>query len=166
MTRALLVLRHAEARAAVGGDAFLRPLTADGVAAARQVGREMRTRGWIPDVVLSSTATRARQTAEAIVTALAAAGAPLALDDNDRLYNASVETLLDALAGCDPDARRILIVGHNPGLAELVECLTGPVARRSDGRLLATASLAHLLPHAGWQELGPRTAALADLIHA
>lgn len=167
MTRALFILRHAEAQAAVDGDDFGRRLTGRGAGAAEEVGRVMVARHWIPELVLASPASRARETVEAVTGALAAAGdAPVPVEYDTRLYNASVDTLVHVISGISPDTRRILLVGHNPGLADLVEFLSGPVRRRADGRLLATASLARLIPHAGWQELGARTAALADLVHA
>lgn len=165
MTRTLFVLRHAAARAAVGGDDFGRPLSGQGAADAQEVGRTMRARDWIPGLVLASPAARARATAQAVVAILAAGGTPVPVEYDERLYNASPDTLLHVLAGTGPDVERLLLVGHNPGLAELVEYLAGAAARRADGRLLATASLARLLPRTGWQGLGAGSAVLADLLH-
>lgn len=114
----LLVLRHGEARDAPPGGADIdRPLSAAGRRAAATLGDV--TRRLAPELVLCSTALRTRQTLDA-----------LTLEDADvayepGLYGAEVEQLLDHLHEVDDDVATVLLVGHNPGVHQLVLELTG-----------------------------------------
>ena len=109
------------------------------------MGELLREHGLIPDVVLSSDAVRARLTAEAVATAARYAG-ELLLDP--RLYLASPADILSLLPTVRESAETVMIVGHNPGLEQLVEQLTG---KRPD---LPTATLAQIdLPIDQWRDL-------------
>lgn len=109
------------------------------------MGALVRERGLIPDVVISSDAVRARLTAEAVVEAARYAGQFL-LDR--RLYMASPADILSLLRKVPDTAETVMIVGHNPGLEELVALLTG---ERQD---LPTAALAQIvLPIDQWRDL-------------
>ena len=109
------------------------------------MGELMRGYGLMPDVVISSDAVRARLTAEAIAEALHYAGEIL-LDQH--LYMASPHDILSLLRRVGQNAETVMIVGHNPGLEELVEQLT---TERHD---LPTAALAQIvLPIDRWRDL-------------
>jgi len=96
-------------------------------------------------VVISSDAVRARLTAEAVAGAAGYAGA-IVLDP--RLYLAGPADILSLLQRVRGKAETVMIVGHNPGLEELVEQLTG---ERQD---LPTATLAQIgLPIDRWRDL-------------
>lgn len=111
----LYLMRHAEA-AAFGTDArdITRELTPRGRTQARELG-ELLGRQRI-ELVLSSSAARARQTAE-----LLALSAPVRY--LDRLYNAGSRQLLSELGGVPDQVRTILVVGHAPGIPALAENL-------------------------------------------
>ena len=96
----------------------------------------MRKYGLMPDIVISSDAVRARLTAKAVTEAARYAGEIL-LDP--RLYMASPADILSLLRTVRENAETVMIIGHNPGLEELVEQLTG---ERQD---LPTAALAHIV---------------------
>lgn len=116
--RELILLRHAHADAsAVGQDDLLRPLSAAGLAEAKAAGDWLREHALLPDRVLCSTAARTRQT-------LAALGGLGCTDVREEaaIYEASPGTLI-ALADAHRDARRLLLVGHNPGLEQLAALL-------------------------------------------
>ncbi len=99
----------------------------------------------IPDVVISSDAVRARLTAEAVAKAARFPG-ELRLDP--RLYLAAPADILSLLQRVEANADTVMIVGHNPGLEQLVEQLTG---ERHD---LPTAALAQIgLPIDRWRDL-------------
>ena len=100
------------------------------------MGELVREYGLIPDVVISSDAVRARLTAEAVAEAARYAGEIL-LDP--QLYMASPADILSLLRTVRENAETVMIVGHNPGLEELVEQLTG---ERQD---LPTAALAQIV---------------------
>jgi phosphohistidine phosphatase len=99
----------------------------------------------MPDVVISSDAVRARLTAEAVVEAARYTG-EIRVDHH--LYMASPVDILSVLRTVRETAETAMIVGHNPGLEELVAQLTG---ERQD---LPTAALAQiLLPIDQWRDL-------------
>jgi phosphohistidine phosphatase len=96
------------------------------------MGRFISGKKVLPDLVLSSTAARARETAE---LAIAAMRAPVDLRYDERLYLASVPTLLEVVSQIDDDRRRPLLIGHNPGLEDLVFRLTGKARTVPTGAL-------------------------------
>ena len=113
------------------------------------MGELVREYGLIPDVVISSDAVRARLTAEAVLEAARYAGAIL-LDP--RLYMAGPSDILSLLRTVGEKAETVMIVGHNPGLEELLAELTG---ERQD---LPTAALVQIvLPIDQWRDLKPPT---------
>jgi phosphohistidine phosphatase len=145
--KTLLVLRHAKSsRDDRTLDDHERPLNERGQRDAPRMGEVIREHGLAPDVILSSDALRARQTAEAAAKAAHYAGEIL-LDP--RLYDASPADILRVLRTVDEtNASTVMIVGHNPGLEELVARLT---LERQD---LPTAALAQIaLPVDHWRDL-------------
>ena len=109
------------------------------------MGALVREYGLIPDVVISSDAVRARLTAESVVEAARCAG-EIRLDP--RLYMAGPADILSLLRTVGEKAATVMIVGHNPGLEELVTQLTG------EWQDLPTAALAQIvLPIDQWRDL-------------
>ena len=152
MTKTLLVLRHAKSDR---GDPAIRdhdrPLTPRGEADAPRMGMALGALGAIPDCLLTSTARRARETAR---LAAAAMGYDGPVVEEPGIYAASVESVLAVLRACD-DVSTVLLVGHNPGLEELVCLLTGGVGAEPIVRL-PTAGLACLaLDITEWSHLRP-----------
>lgn len=144
--KTLLVLRHAKSS---WNDSALddheRPLNTRGRRDAPRMGTLVRKAGLMPDVVISSDAVRARLTAVAMVEAARYSGEIL-LDP--RLYLAGPADIVSLLRTVGEEAETVMIVGHNPGLEELVAQLTG---ERLD---LPTAALAHIvLPIDQWRDL-------------
>ncbi len=144
--KTLLVLRHAKSSWSDPAlDDHERPLNTRGRRDAPRMGALVREYGLIPDAVISSDAVRARLTAEAVVEAARYAGEIL-LDP--RLYMAGPADILSLLRTVDEKAETVMIVGHNPGLEELVAQLTG------DWQDLPTAALAQIiLPIDQWRDL-------------
>src|SRR5688572_1787674 len=120
--KTLLVLRHAKSsRNDPTLDDHERPLNERGRRDGPRIGKLVRERGLIPDIVISSDAVRARMTTEAMVEAARYAGAIL-LDPH--LYMACAADILSLLRTVPENAETVMIVGHNPGLEQLVEHLT------------------------------------------
>ena len=144
--KTLLVLRHAKSSWSDPAlDDHERPLNKRGRRDGPRMGQLVREYGLIPDVVISSDAVRARLTAEAVVEAARYAGQIL-LDPH--LYMASAGDILSRLREVREKAETVMIVGHNPGLEELVAQLTG------EGQDLPTAALAQIvLPIHRWRDL-------------
>lgn len=116
--KTLTLLRHAKSGwdDPVARD-FDRPLNIKGARAAETMGRHVRGLGLAFDRVVASPAVRVRETLAHFGTGL---GEPLAPEWDQRLYLASDATLLDLVQALPEEADRVLIVGHNPGLEELV----------------------------------------------
>ena len=83
---------------------------------------------------------------------------------DERICEASLEQLLGVLAGCPQYVNRVLLVGHNPGLEELLLYLapTPPVVPH-DGKLLPTAALARLLMPDDWRSIARGRARLLNI---
>ncbi len=154
--RELLLLRHAKSG---WDDPGLRdhdrPLNARGEASAPQMGELLAAEGLVPDRVLSSTAVRARRTAELVAETCGAPDASLL----EELYLAPPAVILEAVARSGKDAARILVVAHNPGLEELVSHLSAEL------QPFPTAALAHFrVEIEAWSEIELGTpATLMDL---
>lgn len=123
--KTLLLLRHAKSswknESLPDHD---RPLNERGKKAAPQMGRLMKEKGLVPDLVLSSTALRARATAEA--AAEAAGCPPSSIVLLEELYLATAGELLEqARAVPDDSVEKALLVAHNPGMEDLVNVLSG-----------------------------------------
>ena len=90
-----------------------RPLNDRGKAGAADLGQWLASRGYIPDQVLCSDAERTRKTWSGIAPALP--GTPV-LDLKPALYHAGAEVMLAVLRHASADC--VMIIGHNPGIAE------------------------------------------------
>lgn len=118
----IYLLRHAKAaRAAAGQRDFDRPLDDDGYAAAEIVADKAADKDFIPDLVISSTALRCRQTAEAMRRAT---GPETEFRFVDELYNATRATYLQILSS-QGTRGSVMLVGHNPTIGQTLEALIG-----------------------------------------
>ena len=121
--KTLYVLRHAksdwEDRSLTD---FERPLNERGRTAAPKMGEFMRQNGFVPDLIVSSSAKRARETAE-LVKAAAKFEAEIRFDP--KIYEASLSDLIEAVSNVENSYQKLLIIGHNPGFEHLVGSLTG-----------------------------------------
>ncbi len=116
--KTLALLRHAksdwsEARARD----FDRPINARGQRGAIAMGRHVRDGGWHFDRIIASPAVRVAQTIEMASTAW---GRSFPIEWDRRIYLASSATLIDLLREIDGDPAALLMVGHNPGLEDLI----------------------------------------------
>lgn len=162
--KTLYVLRHAKSD---WGDEslpdFERPLNHRGRKAAKAVGHEMAGRGIRPDLVIASPAVRAKETVERMLHGY---GAGLPVTEDRRIYEAATGTLVEIVRGVSDDADRVMIVGHNPGLQELVVALSEPSALRDEAaQKFPTGALAEIrFSIDRWSELVRGTGQLQDLI--
>jgi phosphohistidine phosphatase len=115
------------------------------------MGQLLREEHLLPDLVISSSAKRTRRTAELVVEASGYRGETRLVRD---CYEASASQVRACIQSFPESASRVLLVGHNPGLEELLEQLTGTY------RPLSTAALAWLeLPVESWSEINQETRA-------
>ncbi|HEX6183201.1 MAG TPA: histidine phosphatase family protein [Pyrinomonadaceae bacterium] len=121
--KALYLLRHAKSSWKEPGlQDFDRPLNNRGREAAPLVGQLIRKGKLRIDLLLSSPAVRARQTA-ALVKEAAGLSAELLYDE--RIYEADAERLLEVVRQAADSVDVLMLVGHNPGMEELLKLLTG-----------------------------------------
>jgi phosphohistidine phosphatase len=142
----LLLLRHAKSSWSNPGLAdHDRPLNRRGKSDAPRMGDLLRREQLIPDLIICSTATRARKTASAVAEA---AGYEGELRFTRDLYHAGDDTYLTVAAVEGDPANRVMLVGHNPGMEMLVEALSGAYER------MPTAAIAYFtLDIETWSDL-------------
>ncbi len=120
--KTLLILRHAKSsKDDPDLDDHARPLNDRGERDAPRMGKLLRELDMVPDRIVSSTAVRARATAEA---AAKAAGYDGKVDLESALYLAEPEEYVDVVSRMPKKVRSVMVVGHNPGIERLVERLT------------------------------------------
>ncbi len=163
MRHRLLILRHGKSSWNQGLPDFERPLKQRGKRNAQQVGVWLSQQQLIPERILSSSAERARNTAEKCIKCMGLSSKQVEQDPT--LYLADSDHLLYRLQQCDEGVGTLLLVGHNPGLETLLRRLpaTSPTTP-SDGKLLPTATLAHLEFDTPWRQLQPGGATLRQLV--
>ena len=156
--RTLSLLRHAKSswddeRLAD----FDRPLARRGLEAAPHMGAYMRRLGLRPDLITCSPARRTRQTLELATPEARLKDVPVQLSPD--IYEAEPDTLLAHLARVPAQVAHILLIGHNPGLQELVLLLAGESLAPEFASLaqkLPTGALVVIeLPIDDWSEIGP-----------
>ncbi len=148
--KTLLLLRHAKSSwKKTDLPDHERPLNKRGKKEAPSVGSYLKENSLVPDLILSSTAKRAHDTAEVVAEACGFDGEVELYQD---LYMSDSASYLNILR-CMPDkAKRVLVVGHNPDVEDLLTLLTEVQEH------MATAALAVInLPISNWEELNEAT---------
>ncbi|MFJ6729313.1 SixA phosphatase family protein [Streptomyces sp. NPDC091281] len=163
--RRLLVLRHAKSAWPPGVPDHERPLGPRGLRDAPAAGDALAAPDRHPDLALCSTAVRARRTWD--LAAARRIGTPAPVRHDPRLYAADVPDLLAVVHETPAAVRTLLLVGHNPGLQDLVLALADPDRDATGGGLAAvrekfpTSAVAELTwDGPGWPDLTPGTARL------
>ncbi len=144
--KTLFILRHAKSSWENPDWAdFERPLNSRGLDAARFIGALVYERSLSPQIIVSSPAKRAKQTA-VLVKEIAEIPKPIIFDE--RIYEASPLTLFNLIREFDEKYESVLIIGHNPGFENLVRMLTGETVS------MPTAALAKInLGIEKWSEI-------------
>jgi phosphohistidine phosphatase len=143
----LLVLRHAKSSwADTSLDDWQRPLNDRGRRDAPRAGAWLRDRKLVPDLIVTSDAVRARETAAAVADET---GYARQISVEPSLYHATPADAIAVLKNIsNQNARTVLIVGHNPGLEDLVNRLSG------EHHDLVTAAIVELaVPIDRWRDL-------------
>ncbi|MEV4971089.1 SixA phosphatase family protein [Streptomyces scopuliridis] len=157
----LIVLRHAKSAWPDVPD-HERPLAARGRRDAPAAGRWLRAAGCVPDLVICSTARRTRETWALVAPELDAW--PLVFYD-PRVYEASAAELLGVLRDVPEGQRTVLLIGHQPGVQDVVLSLAGhgddEAMARARGKFPTSAVAVLTLP-GSWADLTPDTATLTD----
>jgi phosphohistidine phosphatase len=148
--KTLLLLRHAKSSWKEPGlDDHDRPLNKRGKHDAPQMGKLIRKLDLVPDLILCSTARRAIDTAQAVAEACGYEGE---VETQRDLYLSDTACYLDILQHLPDEVDRVMLVGHNPDMEELLVLLT------DNAESMPTAALAQVeLPISSWQELSEAT---------
>jgi phosphohistidine phosphatase len=147
----LILLRHGKSDWSGDSPDLERPLAGRGRRQAPEAGRWLATNIHSIDVALVSSAARTRSTWELVAAELAA---PPRARVDDRLYAATLEELLTVVRQLPDDLGTVVIVGHNPGMEDLVSCLTGEEVP------MTTSSIAVVDLAGSWAQAGHGPATL------
>jgi phosphohistidine phosphatase len=160
LCRELLLLRHGKSDWSQVSSDFQRPLKGRGRRAAERMGLWIVEQQLIPDQILSSPAVRALSTARMVSRSSSFDSVEIRQDQ--RIYEANLSDLLKVLADLEPAAQRVMLVGHNPGLEDLLIYLAANQPPPSD-KLMPTAALAILHMPADWSTLASHCAKLVSI---
>lgn len=151
-----MLLRHGKSDWSNNLDSdFDRPLAARGKQAAKRMAALMIEQELEPELVITSPAARAAQTAGIVLAEIG----DVDLVEDEALYEASLEDLLATVHNLPDDVGRVLLVGHNPGFEELAAELSS-----DGGVVMKTCTLAVLqVKSKSWEEVRSGSARLAAL---
>jgi phosphohistidine phosphatase len=161
MNRELWLLRHAKAKRDDSIEDFDRGLKKRGKLAAFRLGEWLQQQGLIPDWVLSSPARRTLSTATRVIDSMDANN--LLINQDQRLYAEGLESLKAVLSECPAEVQRVLLVGHNPELEDLLTYLVGAENLPEVEKLLPTAAFARLAMPCDWTQLTEKSAQLISI---
>jgi phosphohistidine phosphatase len=141
----LYLLRHADAGDPMAwrGDDAERPLSAKGKRQARRLGSLLADIGWRPDLILTSPKLRASQTARIVGDAV-----DVKPDDEERLASTFELGDIGDMLAAHPDAKRVVLVGHDPDFSSIASTLTGAAIELRKGAI-ARIDLPDAEPTAG-----------------
>lgn len=154
--KTLLIMRHA--KSSWNNDSLNdhdRPLNDRGEADAPRMGAHLESQNLVPDLILTSTAVRASETARLVAENCTFQGE---IRKERNFYHAGVDEFIEGLQTQPDDEEIVMVVGHNPGIAELVDYLT------DKPESMTTANIAVVqLPIDSWEDLDFETE--GKLIH-
>jgi phosphohistidine phosphatase len=143
--KTLLVMRHAKSDWETGKTDHERPLNSRGKEDAPLMGAWLKEKDVVPEWIISSTAVRARQTALGVIEG---SGYEEEWEQTHSFYHADPEAYVEKLATLPDRLNCVMVVGHNPGIEELVEWLTG------ESVLVTTGNVAEIrLPIDHWKQI-------------
>lgn len=163
----LLLLRHAKSSwDDISQDDFDRPLTKRGTKAAPMIGALLLKKALVPDLVLCSTAVRARATLTLVMNEFDGLTPSVIYDE--ALYMSDAETMLDKIRAVKGQPAVVMVVGHNPGMHALALELTGSGPRsglQSLAMQFPTAALAHItFDVESWRRIAPAMGELVEFV--
>ena len=151
MVKKLYLVRHAKASNSAASD-FQRPLTAEGERLARHLGKWIDQQEIVIDLIISSTALRAKTTAELINESLGKSN----IKQDQELYEASVRTFLRSVNAISDEYGNAMMVAHNPAITYLAEYVTGAPMVGMEPGSMAMITFSEL----DWAEIGEKTGSL------
>lgn len=153
MKRQLLILRHGQAEDGSGIEDFDRALALRGYAEVELISKWLQTEDYIPELIFGSSAERAAATAFHAAGILDLDETQVAVDQ--MLYLAPKRMLLEFIATIPDEVGSAMIVGHNPGLEDIVSSVVGYDSFATAGGKIATATAACIEFNGDWGEIMP-----------
>ena len=155
--KTLFLLRHAKSS---WNDNTLvdqkRPLNQRGKKDAPIMGEYLKNKKLTPDLIISSTAKRAKDTSKLVAEHC---GYNKDIQESELLYGTTSRDYVTAIGGISDKHHRVLLIGHNPILEEVLEIVTG------EQIIMKTCSLAHIsLPINSWSEVKDDTNTKGKLV--
>ena len=163
MSRELWLLRHGKAERYDGSEDYDRRLKKRGKRDSIRMGEWLKEQGLLPDLVISSPATRAIMTAKLVCDALGIERQHIQLEK--RLYDEGLVRVKSVLADCPATYKRVLLVGHNPEFEDLITYLVNATDIPDVEKLLPTAALARLVLPDDWTHLEKGCAELPEITY-
>jgi len=146
----LYLVRHAKSSWDHPGlSDFDRPLNKRGMRDAPKMGEYLVEQRVLPQVIVYSPARRAHATAISLATAMQVPSAGFVEDD--RIYAAAIATLIAVIKEWDDTWECVMMVGHNPGMADMAAVLTGKVV----GHVPTCTVMGFGLDVASWSDVAP-----------
>ncbi|MCZ6520074.1 MAG: histidine phosphatase family protein [Bacteroidetes bacterium] len=157
MTKHLFLIRHARtAERAVDMKDIDRPLTLEGIQNASKMGRFFLLKNISPDSIMSSTALRAKTSAELMAEQMNYDTAKIYM--SDKIYEASARTLLQIVNAIKEEFKTVLLIGHNPSISFLAEYITG----EEIGDVTNCGVIRIKCKNISWEEIDSGNGELAD----
>ena len=156
-TRLLVLVRHAKTES--GSPDIARALTEQGRRDAAEIGRWLQLHDFVPDLAAVSPALRARQTWQLAADRLPR---PVRAEEDGRIFDNTVDDLLDVVTATEAQVARLAVVGHNPSMHALAVGLAG-----GDGEAVGsladfpTATVAVFTVESEWADVGGSACPLA-----
>lgn len=163
MTRELWLLRHGKSAQHTDVDDIERPLKKRGKRAALHLGQWLKKEHFIPDYIVSSPAKRAIATAKRVRKAM---GIKSEIIQDNRLYVGGSTRIKTLLSDIPTEFQRVLIVGHNPDLEDLLTSLVDINELPEVDKLLPTSTLARIIMPSDWTQLSIDCATLLSITRA
>ena len=164
--KTLYLLRHAKAES---GSPTLndedRKLSARGRAASERMGKHMKTKSYLPQAVLCSSAARTRETCQLITEH---SGGNFAASFEKKLYLATAGEMLTQIHKSDDALNSLMLVGHNPGMHHLAALLASadhtPLRMELEMKYPTGALTVISFPVDHWSKVMPDSGSLRDFV--
>lgn len=149
--KSLFLMRHAKSSwSSDAADDFSRPLNERGMRDAKRVAELFKARKWEPERIIYSAAKRTTITAECLGQTFTQAKEVIS---SEQLYLARLDHLLSVVNTTPENVMQLLIIGHNPGMEQLLRHLCAEVEYQENGKLLTTANVVHIGVLGRWAEI-------------
>ena len=163
MSRELWLLRHGKAERFDSSEDYDRTLKGRGKRDAIRIGEWLKEGQLIPEVVISSPAIRAITTAKIVCDVFGIDHRHI--QQEKRLYDEGLVRVKSVLADCPATFSRVLLVGHNPELEDLLIYLLNETDLPDNKKLFPTAALARLILPDDWSHLEQGCAQLLSITY-